>query len=1165
MAFWRLHEGWKMWVEKNPDQRLVPGTPSFREKIVNRVFTEKELQIGYHNFILTNGENIRFMEDMYRISHFCAAQNLSRAQIERAVGKVSRNNVSKSEFPGGGAGVRWLCRTLMADLFVVATTAHFPDIENINPEDGGLSAADVATWNYKTLLNGDSHFVVTPEIREAVGGTESFLRGHVERHAEQEYLKLEAVWKEVGNQSNEVWTDEAMELVDAAYQRHLVKTEATKVYGEWDNPVWQSSMEGYWKRIFKTLGGYWAQRSKTLVGQDDIVAVDQALRKLQWVFFIRSHRREWCVPLMSRSHLADIIEYFDVNSDAFRMLVRTIDPLAQLPLLRVDNQKHGHHLTDYLGYLVFYLCDSTRYRFCDKTEVEDMLFGWLMTNINLLVKVSRRYKLHLEKSHRDFYSLTYSVISNAIVKARQAEEDNIYLKVISDLFPDRDFTEADVARVKAICKIITDAQAAVGKLTAKLKQRDLEGQTMHQTGMHQTGMHQTGMHQTGMHQTGSNMPSFSAVQLKHYPELYMLYNHGSDWMHREGQEMGKGKSTFDITYAFTMHAAFICYVETIGRLLLNCPEYTDLRDSFFRSFLNDRILLSLNDHLPTKKSWSSKQMSEPEFLNWDEPILEDIKERVGQLRPRALPVEVIPDGSVKELMVRAARIDDIKKCLARVASDILKYPIAHGQARELSDTLRGKPRDTLPLAFKVDRHIRVLLQACRVPVVHSIRFIVPSHRLTIMASILQEMIKYALYSDFRLRHPTAPFVMPSDVDVQDLLPVLPPAGPLPEGCYASMDDFATADPDAAARFARRLAELRMLVRVPTGDAESSSSDALSWRLQGVPTKSGQVYPQDLSWSGDWATDDIDDLPKEPTFEHLKAALQVPDQSDSAHTAVMPPEAEGRRPIATAHANDEPPSLSSPHRSSPASTSSSDDMLPSTQDNDEGRKVCPPTQIPSEVNSVADLRAIFEHINWNSVNAAVIEAMDRVENLIPHVATLESKDRTFSRLRYFWHCLYHSGAFPAAIVPYLRGDDRTLLEHTIPESWDEFKAEVLEENFDWEAELEEAAKRYTMHNWRGLHYPEEDNNPDWQPVVEEIEQQSINNMMDVDRQDDAAAAALGDESSTQAHSIKLATGIQVAVLAEDAPSEEAQGDEAEEGWGGGSEGQQPGNENHSDLM
>ena len=55
-----------------------------------------------------------------------------------------------------------------------------------------------------------------------------------------------------------------------------------------------------------------------------------------------------------------------------------MDPIAQIPIIRVHNHREGHHISDYLGYIVYYLCNADRFTFHDKVEVENMV--WLHTS-----------------------------------------------------------------------------------------------------------------------------------------------------------------------------------------------------------------------------------------------------------------------------------------------------------------------------------------------------------------------------------------------------------------------------------------------------------------------------------------------------------------------------------------------------------------------------------------------------------------------------------------------------------------------------------------------------------------------------------------------------------------------------------------------------------------
>ena len=104
LVFWRLHEGLKAWKDMHPTQVVpIPGTPEFRKAILEIIFTEKELHVGQHTFMMTNGDNISMLEEMYRLRYFRMAHNVSLNQLERALGKLSRATIGRNELAGGAS------------------------------------------------------------------------------------------------------------------------------------------------------------------------------------------------------------------------------------------------------------------------------------------------------------------------------------------------------------------------------------------------------------------------------------------------------------------------------------------------------------------------------------------------------------------------------------------------------------------------------------------------------------------------------------------------------------------------------------------------------------------------------------------------------------------------------------------------------------------------------------------------------------------------------------------------------------------------------------------------------------------------------------------------------------------------------------------------------
>ena len=350
LAFWRLHAGRKAWKDMHPTRpALVPGTLEFRKSILEKVFSDKELQAGQHTFMMTHGDNITMLDEMYRVRYFRIAHNVSLNQLARALGKVSRATIGKHDMAGGASvsgwqfiGIckltqvirvelqlfRWMMRQLMAELFIVATKVDVPLIKILqqNNVDGDqLTEDELVMYNFAVVSSSSSRPIVYSKkmLLEFKGNVDAVKR-HITRHVETEYERLEETWTLGENQCDDVWTIEAMDILDRAYRMYFVETEVNKKYGRWDDPAWVDAMVGYERDIQRKLRVHWGgvSRRMTKEGQGGLAvdAVDQAMDKLEWLLIRRKLGRKWRVPLMSRSHFADMVDYFEQNGDAFRLV-----------------------------------------------------------------------------------------------------------------------------------------------------------------------------------------------------------------------------------------------------------------------------------------------------------------------------------------------------------------------------------------------------------------------------------------------------------------------------------------------------------------------------------------------------------------------------------------------------------------------------------------------------------------------------------------------------------------------------------------------------------------------------------------------------------------------------------------------------------------------------
>ena len=216
----------------------------------------------------------------------------------------------------------------MAELFIVATKANVPlmkILQQDNVDGEKMTEDELAMYNFAVVSSGsDRPIAYSKKMLMDFGENVEAVQRHIARHVKTEYEKLEERWALVENQCDDVWTVEAMEIVDVAYRQHFVESSPNGQYGQWDHPSWTTAMDSYERDIKNQLRTHWENVSNTMTknGRDalSVNAVDQAMDKLEWVLYRRKLGRKWRVPLMSRSHFADMVDYFEQNGDAFRLV-----------------------------------------------------------------------------------------------------------------------------------------------------------------------------------------------------------------------------------------------------------------------------------------------------------------------------------------------------------------------------------------------------------------------------------------------------------------------------------------------------------------------------------------------------------------------------------------------------------------------------------------------------------------------------------------------------------------------------------------------------------------------------------------------------------------------------------------------------------------------------
>ena len=313
----------------------------------------------------------------------------------------------------------------------------------------------------------------------------------------------------------------------------------------------------------------------------------------------------------------------------------------------------------------------------------------MLEHLPELEYVGSYYSMTLQNSHRKFYEQSYSSISTKVAALHKANDTTSFpSNIVSALKPYK-FSQEDERRAKRIYNFIARALGNLPKSTEKLAAVS-SSMNPPKTTYHFTHL----------------PPPFSPTLMQNNPEIYMLYRHGSDWMRRDGSEKGKSGAIFQATYAFTMCAAWISYVDTIGRMLAECTPYIEFRNKFFAEFISPNIQVSVSI-MP-----ASGQMGlEPlRFCNWDTNVMKIVLDQAHALPDPGMNVIVKPfaDETPKQYIERTSRITDLRQSLNRTMESILKNPLVHGPIEgDYSKTVR--PKKSNLLTSPMLEHLRGLL------------------------------------------------------------------------------------------------------------------------------------------------------------------------------------------------------------------------------------------------------------------------------------------------------------------------------------------------------------------------------------------------------------------------------------------------------------------------
>ena len=152
----------------------------------------------------------------------------------------------------------------MRDLRLIGTTDSFPDLSSTHPDD--VDALEMR--NYQKVVTGSSEDL---EITENVWIREGFptadrrdrpasmraVKEAAGKIAIQNYAKIEDRLVLTEKLCEEVWSPEALAIVDEVYVKEFRLTHANKHFGNWEHKNWRAAMKKYRAIVRNRLVRHW--------------------------------------------------------------------------------------------------------------------------------------------------------------------------------------------------------------------------------------------------------------------------------------------------------------------------------------------------------------------------------------------------------------------------------------------------------------------------------------------------------------------------------------------------------------------------------------------------------------------------------------------------------------------------------------------------------------------------------------------------------------------------------------------------------------------------------------------------------------------------------------------------------------------------------------------
>ncbi|KAM5539828.1 hypothetical protein V8D89_006641 [Ganoderma adspersum] len=632
MMAWRIDEETKAWLTRNLNLPApAPGTTNFCKDILNVAFTSKELKEGTANFLFVEADNFTLIQDLWQLSYFGLTGKVPLEQLETALGKVSKKDLSKKS--GSSMLWRWVMHKLMRDLRMIAMTDEFPDMEDENSETAHHMANLV-----KVLEGSEGPLYITEGLwkdvkhNTKIGCDKPAAQAKMQVFAHQTVLKryehdedVMVGWEKL---CERVWDPSILNIADETYITEFCQTGVSTYFRDWKNKRWQKALSKYRTTVTRRFKDAWEVRLEDIgdgeEDKPDAIALHEAEDKLVWLFKLQqlsAHVLD--VPFLSDKFLQDFSQIILAAEAGFKLTTRTLDLSAQIGLLRVA-------VTDSKSTI--------------RQAAKDALCSWLLSNLPLIRKCSNLYqRKYLRLEHAAFYMISPNTLLADAVKIHDHIGDKDFAvsmtfpAILKSTFETVEFTEADHVAVIDIFYILTESAS-----------RSLPNPIL-------TPEQTTDMIAAREDVLGRCLTDLSLSDVARFPCLSILYRHGLSWQTPEGAAR-KGKFN-----GFLMYAYF---------LFMSCVFMATRLGACSRPNLDD--FLSKHTERPSFTS----------FVNWDYKVLNHFVDAHGtSIAPKKnadgtpCPVPIKYTSGTVELYDTATMAKHTAT-VKKVVDSIIKCPLA---------------------------------------------------------------------------------------------------------------------------------------------------------------------------------------------------------------------------------------------------------------------------------------------------------------------------------------------------------------------------------------------------------------------------------------------------------------------------------------------------------